>query len=158
MFAIQAAANEDNADEVMRLVKLGNDTEGGLQLSQEHFYMGSSMGRIVQVKNGKIKMIGSINNNQYATNQLVCIDQGNTDEPKIVNFSQSDLLAKNMKEKSGVEIDLLKQMEDHSNFKRRDNRIRNREGVEACVNAGRKKSNTTLVSIHTMLLFLLYNH
>ena len=142
IFAIHKANKEKDVTEVVRLLELGNDVEGGLILDPDKYYFYSSYGRIISVEGEDIKLIGYIGRDQRVRVKLSCVNSANGDGKLKIDFPVSDLISKHFNGYEGKPIDILKFMTDHVLFKIRDNHCARLQDIAAKTNAGRKKSNT----------------
>ena len=123
------------------LIRMGNNVEeaGGWQLHQDKFYFISSYGRMVQVENGIIKLIGSITSQQSIKVQLLCVNDNHRE--KYINFPLADLVDKHFNQSD----DSSKYVADHVNFRKRDNHYKNLRGNSWTGNSSRKRKYTFVV-------------
>ena len=117
---------------------MGNNVEeaGGWQLHQDKFYFISSYGRMVQVENGTMKLIGKITSEQSIKVSLLCVNDHHGE--KWITFSLADLVDKHFNES----VDSSKYVADHVNFRRRDNHYKNLRGNSWTGNSSRKRKYT----------------
>ena len=147
IFEIIRLCHEDNAQEAIQRLMRGNDTAGGMVVDPHKYYLFSTYGRVACVADtGEMKLVGSINKDQYIKVQLNCIDQTTPTREQRIQFPLADLILKNFKSLDGEPMDMVKFVTDHRNFLRRDNHIMSLWLNTWVGNCKRKKSNTQLVS------------
>ena len=138
--AIEMACLNNNMELVMELVRRGNNVgDGGWQLHPDKYYFISSYGRMVQVENGSIKLIGSIRSGQYIRVELLCTNEVHGE--KSIPFPLADLVDKEFNKS----VDGSKYVADHKNFRRRDNHYKNLRRNSWKGNSSRKRKGTYLV-------------
>ena len=89
------ATKDTGPDQLNRLITLGNNVEGGMQLNPNKHYFYSTWGRVISVEKGHLKILGGVcsRSNQRLRVQLNCIHPDDQSE-LLIFFAVANLIDK----------------------------------------------------------------